>query len=67
MGLDMYASRRAPVENEEVHYWRKHNRLHGWMGELWREKTGQDGRFNNVELVLELEDITNLEKDIIED
>ena len=59
MGLDMYASRRPPVEKgEEIAYWRKHNRLHGWMEELWREKTGKEGRFNSEEVILELIDIT---------
>ena len=67
MGLDMYASRRAPIEKREIHYWRKHNRLHGWMEELWREKTGNESVFNTEEVVLELIDITNLEKAIIND
>ena len=67
MGLDMYAVRRSPIEKEEIHYWRKHNRLHGWMEELWREKTGKEGKFNTEEVILELIDITNLEKAIIND
>jgi hypothetical protein len=67
MGLDMYATRRAPRISEELHYWRKHNRLHGWMEELWRDKYGKDGVFNCEEVILELEDITNLEKDIFND
>ena len=65
MGLDMYASRRAPRISEELHYWRKHNRLHGWMEELWREKTGKEGVFNSEEVILELVDITNLEKAVL--
>tara|TARA_R100000808_G_C2061075_1_gene92483 strand:+ start:273 stop:632 length:360 start_codon:yes stop_codon:yes gene_type:complete len=67
MGLDQYATRRAPIQNEEIHYWRKHNRLQGWMEELWREKTGKEGVFNCEEVTLELIDITNLEKAIIND
>ena len=84
MGLDMYASRKAPVilvnskksnnklnisventSSQEIAYWRKHNRLHGWMERLWREKTGDEGDFNCKELQLELIDITNLEKAIL--
>tara|TARA_Y100001938_G_C7978190_1_gene372938 strand:+ start:419 stop:826 length:408 start_codon:yes stop_codon:yes gene_type:complete len=86
MGLDMYASRKAPVilinskksndklnksventSSQEIAYWRKHNRLHGWMEQLWREKTGEEGVFNCEELELELIDITNLEKAILND
>jgi hypothetical protein len=66
MGLDQYATRRAPIERgEEIAYWRKHNRLQGWMEELWREKTGKEGVFNCEEVILELIDITNLEKAIL--
>ena len=50
---------------QEIAYWRKHNRLHGWMEELWREKTGKEGVFNCEEVILELEDIINLEKIIL--
>jgi hypothetical protein len=49
---------------QEIAYWRKHNRLHGWMEELWRGK-GNEGEFNTEELLLELIDITNLEKSIL--
>ena len=46
MGLDQYAyARQAGVErgedgenNEELAYWRKHNRLHGWMEDLYRDR-----------------------------
>ena len=65
MGLDMYAARRAPRISNELAYWRKHNRLHGWMEELWREKTGKEEVFNCEEVILELIDITNLEKAIL--
>ena len=83
MGLDMYASRKAPVilvnskksnnklnisventSSQEIAYWRKHNRLHGWMEQLWVER-GNEGSFNCEELMLELIDITNLEKAIL--
>ena len=49
---------------QEIAYWRKHNRLHGWMEELWRKK-GNEGVFNTEELLLELIDIVNLEKAIL--
>ena len=52
---------------QEIACWRKHNRLHGWMEDLWRTKTGEEGEFNTEEVLLELIDITNLEKAIIND
>lgn len=52
MGLDMYACtlREQPAtpvdfkaeEVSELHYWRKHPNLHGWMEQLYREKGGTD-------------------------
>ena len=30
------------IEEEELHYWRKHPNLQGWMENLYREKGGQD-------------------------
>jgi len=47
---------------QEIACWRKHNRLHGWMEKLWREKTGMEGSFNCEELLLEKKDISTLEK-----
>ena len=39
MGLDMYAyALDENGEEESLADWRKHNRLHGWMEELWEEK-----------------------------
>lgn len=62
-----------PVE-EELMYWRKHNRLQGWMERLWREKiaTGEaedtdDGSFNCVRVYLTERDLDRLEKDISEE
>jgi len=40
MGLDQYARIREP--GEEVMYWRKHNRLQGWMTDLWMKRTGNE-------------------------
>jgi len=49
MGLDQYAYAKPSEdgEQEELFYWRKHNRLHGWMEQLWEDK----GRphFNDIE------------------
>lgn len=70
MGLDMYAystqEALAPVDFEardaaEIHYWRKHPNLHGWMKQLYREKGGTDPDFNCVNLQLTEEDIDRLE------
>ena len=64
MGLDQYAMVRE--KGKEVMYWRKHNRLQGWMTDLWMKKTGnQDtSMFNCVDLILREEDIVKLEKAI---
>ena len=74
MGLDMYAhylhdAPEKPVDFEvetygELHYWRKHPNLHGWMARLYHEKGGQDIWFNCVNLVLTTEDLDRLEADI---
>ena len=81
MGLDMYANRVKKgliteavdfniAENEEteqnIHYWRKHPNLHGWMESLYRKKVGQDENFNCVNVQLTEEDLVKLEKDIKE-
>ena len=68
----------ARVENE-IEYWRKHNRLEGWMKALWISQEYPLPKhisyddplflefgliFNDVPLELTLEDLTNLEKDV---
>ena len=78
MGLDQYAYAR-PAEldrgedgenNEELAYWRKHNRLHGWMESLYRDKgnevteEGFGNSFNCVEVELTESDIEQLEAHI---
>ena len=75
MGLDMYAYARPPRKrnsDEDVGIcdWRKHNRLQGWMEDLWEAK-GRPNRkddngeiieeFNCVELQLTRADLYNLE------
>jgi hypothetical protein len=79
MGLDMSAY--AIDENGEEEYlaeWRKHNRLHGWMEELWGDKgkpyegnlddldSSGMGEFNCIPVELTLEDLDQLEIDINE-
>ena len=71
MGLDMYACTlreppAAPVDFEveeatALHYWRKHPNLHGWMERLYREKGGNDAKFNCVNLQLTADDLDRLE------
>ena len=75
MGLDMYAYRRGKCQSKkemtQIAEWRKHNRLHGYMTELWIQKglakgevrRGQD--FNCVDLRLKKSDIKKLSKIII--
>lgn len=67
MGLDQYAYTRDREGNSEkqteLAYWRKHNRLQGWMEWLWFHK-GNRGKFNCDEVELTPEDIDLLEKTI---
>ena len=65
-------------EEQSLADWRKHNRLHGWMEELWEDKgrpyegnlddveNGFGSSFNCVPVELTLEDLDQLEKDINE-
>jgi hypothetical protein len=75
MGLDMYAYTTSapqdgsvdfpvPPEAAELHRWRKHPDLHGWMEQLYREKGGGDDLFNAVTLALTAADLDRLEADI---
>lgn len=74
MGLDMYAQVTKhqpelavdfdPPESTQLHYWRKHPNLHGWMEALYREKGGVDESFNCVNLQLTEDDLDRLEADI---
>ena len=67
MGLDQYAYRREADEDEDgnitIAEWRKHNRLHGWMEALYRDKDGEQtgNSFNCVELELTESDIEQFE------
>lgn len=71
MGLDMYAYKIAPnhaispleidrdAERHELHYWRKHHDLHGWMEALYFSKGGTK-EFNCQPVELTEEDLNNL-------
>jgi hypothetical protein len=76
MGLDQYAcvTNDINVEGEEIAYWRKHNRLQGWMDALWHSKgnvTSEEEKaqwgtsFNGQKLVLTEMDIYALELAVI--
>ena len=82
MGLDMFAFKvrkgvitesvdfNLPDDNEsqeELHYWRKHPNLHGWMENLYQEKGGKSESFNCDNLQLTEEDINRLEEDVNND
>ena len=76
MGLDMYAfSTKAKPKSEvdfetnnfqpeEIHYWRKHPNLHGWMQNLYDEKGGTSDSFNGDCVVLTNNDLDCLEHDL---
>lgn len=78
MGLDMYAftipsdlaAREVDMQLSklrgvaELHYWRKHPNLHGWMEHLYRVKGGAAGCFNCATVRLTLDDLVLLEEDI---
>ena len=77
MGLDMFAfSTKAKPKTEvdfetknfdpeEIHYWRKHPNLHGWMRNLYEEKGGdKNSSFNGDCVVLTESDLDDLEHDL---
>lgn len=82
MGLDMYAFAAKTdaigdkqvdfevprdVVSEEVHYWRKHHDLHGWMEALYRRKGGADPQFNCNTVRLMPDDLDALERAVKEE
>ena len=79
MGLDQFAYRtnhriQQPVdfripegtEPTEIHYWRKHPNLQGWMEQLYYAKGGEAESFNCVPVELTASDLDLLEKAIKE-
>ena len=77
MGLDMYAFKTTDLlasdvdfdvnSLDDIHVWRKHPDLHGWMEKLYRNKGGQEDVFNCTNLALNKIDIERLESAIIGD
>ena len=71
MGLDQYAKQVKSDYNHEtltettvkteIAYWRKHNALEGYMSELYRTKTSDQGEFNCKNLGLDGDDLDTLE------
>ena len=71
MGLDMYACitkhhPNQPVDFEvteytEIHRWRKHPDLHGWMAELYFNKGGTNPDFNCATVALTSSELDQLE------
>lgn len=79
MGLDQYAFTTAVAparivdfpeseteQLEELHYWRKHPNLHGWMEALYVRKGGRNRDFNMSPVVLDGADLDQLEGDVRE-
>ena len=74
MGLDQYAKKvkreynhetlTETIVKTEIGYWRKHNALEGYMADLYRTKTGDQGEFNCKTLTLDSNDLDNLEKSL---
>jgi len=73
MGLDMWATKcKGTKEHEDdiqLADWRKHNRLHGWMLDLWVDKgcpeENDSQAFNCVPLTLSKDDLLALKEDIL--
>ena len=73
MGLDMYAYMTnepltdevdfaSPEDASELHSWRKHPNLHGWMEQRYRAKGGDAVEFNLRGLQLTSDDLDDLEQ-----
>ena len=79
MGLDQYLYATSKVELtvdgslepagevDLIGEWRKHPNLHGWMHKKYLEKGGLHEDFNLTNLYLDLDDLAELEKDILND
>lgn len=71
MGLDMYLFATPEgllpdeaAEPELIHSWRKHNALHHWMEDYWRNETGSREVFNCIKVEITEELLDQLEQDI---
>jgi hypothetical protein len=73
MGLDQFAYATVGDERQDLAYWRKHNRLQGWMEDLWNDKGRPNspqekspmGDFNCIPVQLTLSDIEQLEAHVV--
>lgn len=51
--------------HEEIGYWRKHNRLHGWFEQKWLNRHNDvDTDFNCVRYYVSRDELAELEKDV---
>jgi len=64
MGLDQvaYTKDESTGKTEEIMSWRKHNRLQGYMENLYYQKGGEEEIFNCIPIQLGLSDIDELEE-----
>jgi hypothetical protein len=53
------------VDKTEIHYWRKRPSIQGWMQELYESKGGENPEFNCSNVKLDMEDLLELQRDII--
>ena len=64
MGLDQYAyvskNGKHDDDSRDIYYWRKHNRLQGWMENKYRDNGGTKV-FNCVAVELTIDDIEQLD------
>ena len=64
MGLDQYAyvseNGKHDDDSRDIAYWRKHNRLQGWMKHKYIDNGGKE-EFNCVSVELTLDDIEQLD------
>ena len=58
--IDKEVDFKVPEDAGELHYWRKHPALHGWMQNLYYAKGGKQ-EFNCVPVKLDATDIDALE------
>ena len=74
MGLDQSAYATKGNKTDTLASWRKHNRLQGWMEDLWESKGRPNfdsseanpmGDFNCIPVELTMEDIDSLEDAIL--
>ena len=66
MGLDMYLMAAKHGKKKQLHYWRKHPDLHGWMQALFSRQSGLDNawEFNGEEVPLSVADLDKLQADV---